>query len=403
MKNKVKVIDAIMGSGKTYDAIQKMKSHKGSFIYVTPFLNEVDRIISNVPNVKQPTITYDYIENDQEYDVVYKRDNLIRMAGNNENLATTHSLFKKLHRPDYTHFVDYDLILDEVIMPIEVINMVKDDIDLAFNQGLIVKNPKTNEVTYTGDEYKGKLYAHLKKLCDTSNVVHVNDRLLVWAFPPEIFKSFKSITVLTYLFEGSLLKSYFDFYNIGYEINKPFIKDDELIKGKIISLLNIYEGKKNDIGNFPTAFSVNWLDDRSKDQCKKISISVSNLVKKNFKTSTSYNCYTTFKAFKTKLKGSGYTKGFIPVNERATNKYSDKETMLYLANRFLNPNIKNYFKNKDVIVNEDVWALSELLQWVWRGSIRKGKPMNLYVPSKRMRNLLYNWLNEKEMVVKQAA
>ena len=45
------------------------------------------------------------------------------------------------------------------------------------------------------------------------------------------------------------------------------------------------------------------------------------------------------------------------------------------------------------ILNEDLWSLGELIQLIWRGCIRKDKPMNVYIPSKRMRSLLINWLN----------
>ena len=68
--------------------------------------------------------------------------------------------------------------------------------------------------------------------------------------------------------------------------------------------------------------------------------------------------------------------------------------MIYLANRFLNPNIKRFFEQGKIKVNEDQWALAELVQWVFRGCIREGKPMNLFIPSKRMRTLFLEWLNE---------
>jgi thymidine kinase len=47
MKSKIKVYDAIMGSGKTHNAIERMKGYlkEGKkFIYVTPFLSEIERI-----------------------------------------------------------------------------------------------------------------------------------------------------------------------------------------------------------------------------------------------------------------------------------------------------------------------------------------------------------------------
>lgn len=402
---KVKIYDAIMGSGKTYDAIERMKKNKGNFIYVTPFLNEVDRIKENVPKVFDPKISYDYDEIEQEYVTIYKRDNLLRMANDNLNMATTHSLFQKLNRNDYSHFVNYDLILDEVITPIQVIDMKPDDIKIAFEQGLIVKNEQTGEITYTGDEYKGKFYAKLQQYCDTANVIFINGNLLVWAFPPEIFKNFKSVTVLTYLFEGSLLSAYFRYYKIAYQLNKTSAEEEQvkIKKSKINNLLNIYDGPANKVGNFHSAFCVNWLNNNSPDQFKKIRTAASNILERKFRTKSEETGFTTFKAFKGKLKGKGYSKGFIPVNERATNKYSNKESMIYFANRYLNPRIIDFFRSGNIKVDEEQWALAELLQWIWRGSIRNNEPMNLYIPSKRMRELLKDWLNPECDIMASAA
>jgi hypothetical protein len=394
----ITVIDAIMGSGKTHDAIESMKKNKGKFIYVTPFLNEVERIIDSVPDVEQPIINYDYDDDSGKYLPIYKRDNLLRMANRGINLATTHSLFQNLHKTDYTHFIDYDLILDEVITPIKVLGISSDDIKIAINEGLIVVNENNGEVTYTGDEYNGKYYAELKRYCDTVNVIYINERLLVWAFPPDLFRNFKSVTVLTYLFEGSLLCAYFDFYNISYKIRTNSFSKEAMVKKNIKSLLNIYVGKCNDIGNRNNAFCVNWLNKRTSRDYQKIKSIVANLLNRKFKTTSGNAAYTTFKKFKAKLKGKGYSKGFIPVNERATNIYSHKESMIYLANRFINPEIKEFFNSGKIEVNEDKWALSELLQWIFRGRIRKNLSMNLYIPSKRMRTLLIEWLKEHESI-----
>jgi hypothetical protein len=117
------------------------------------------------------------------------------------------------------------------------------------------------------------------------------------------------------------------------------------------------------------------------------------LIKRKFKTSSEVNAYTTFKKYKGKLKGKGYTNGFIAVNERATNDYANKQTMIYFANRYLDPNTIDFFRSGSIEVDIDQWALAELIQWIWRGCIRKNEPMNLYIPSKRMRSLLKDWLN----------
>lgn len=54
-------------------------------------------------------------------------------------------------------------------------------------------------------------------------------------------------------------------------------------------------------------------------------------------------------------------------------------------------------------VKEDIFALSEMVQWVWRSAIREGNPINIYVPSSRMRDLLERWLEDEfETVVTEA-
>ena len=63
-----------------------------------------------------------------------------------------------------------------------------------------------------------------------------------------------------------------------------------------------------------------------------------------------------------------------------------------MCNIFFNPILKNFFEQKGVRVEEDKWALSELLQFLFRSAIRQGEPIKLYIPSKRMRRLLQRWI-----------
>ena len=59
----------------------------------------------------------------------------------------------------------------------------------------------------------------------------------------------------------------------------------------------------------------------------------------------------------------------------------------------MHPIEKAFFEDNNVIVNEDLLALSDLIQWIFRGSIRNDVPMKVYIPSLRMRKLLYKFLN----------
>ena len=112
------------------------------------------------------------------------------------------------------------------------------------------------------------------------------------------------------------------------------------------------------------------------------------------KTKSEDIIWTTFKGYEKKIKGKGYTKGFIPLNLRASNRYKNRTSCAYLVNRYVNPVVKQFFEKNGINVDEDAYALSEMLQWIWRSAIRDGKPINIYIPSKRMRTLLMNWLEQ---------
>lgn len=102
---------------------------------------------------------------------------------------------------------------------------------------------------------------------------------------------------------------------------------------------------------------------------------------------------TTFKGFKDKLTPAGLSSKFVSVNARATNEFQHKSTCIYFANIYVNPLTKNFFHKQGVEVNVDLYALSELLQWIFRS--RTGEPINVYIPSVRMRTLLERYLNNE--------
>ena len=103
--------------------------------------------------------------------------------------------------------------------------------------------------------------------------------------------------------------------------------------------------------------------------------------------------WTVFADCKEEVGGSRYSKSFLACNTRATNEYKDRTVLAYLVNRYRNPFFVRYFRYYGVETNNDIFALSEMLQWLWRSALRDGKHIILYIPSKRMRDLLKAWLD----------
>ena len=105
--------------------------------------------------------------------------------------------------------------------------------------------------------------------------------------------------------------------------------------------------------------------------------------------------WTTLKKMQSRLAGKGYTRGFVPSNAKATNEYRHKKRLAYMTNVYLSPIIKNHLNWEATDNFDDLFALSEMLQWIFRSQIRDGKPITIYIPSERMRRLLDQWLSNK--------
>lgn len=296
---------------------------------------------------------------------------------------------------------NYVLILDEVIDVVQPLNIKKSDISLLINNGSI-NILKDGKVIWNDKSYSGE-FNTFKNMCINQTVIYFKDKMMLWLFPCEIFDYFKDAYILTYLFEGSHLKSYFDIYKARYEYYK--IEDNKIVKGKyddskfkekIKSLVNLYYGDLNNIGDKSNSLSATWYKDRKKScEHKILKRNIYNYFR-NIVNDTSGNCmYSVFGKFEDYYKGNGYAKGFVPLNCRATNNYADKKTLCYAVNVYENPMVYNWFAEQEVILNQDMFALSTLIQWVWRSAIRNNNSINLYIPSKRMRDLFENWIKNK--------
>ena len=108
---------------------------------------------------------------------------------------------------------------------------------------------------------------------------------------------------------------------------------------------------------------------------------------------------TCHKVMRNWLKGEGYTGTeknpcFVPCNARGMNDFGHKKKLAYLLNFFVPADIKKFINHYNFEFDEDQYDLSVLLQWIWRSQIRNGKPIDIYIPSDRMRNLLCQWILE---------
>ena len=52
-----------------------------------------------------------------------------------------------------------------------------------------------------------------------------------------------------------------------------------------------------------------------------------------------------------------------------------------------------FFRTKNIEIDQDLYALSEMLQFIYRSAVRNGEDINVYIPSQRMRSLLQSYIS----------
>ena len=82
---------------------------------------------------------------------------------------------------------------------------------------------------------------------------------------------------------------------------------------------------------------------------------------------------------------------WIANTTRGTNDYMHCSHLIYLYDQNINPVVARWLGDSSRAFN-DAYALTELIQWVWRSRVRRGEPITLYLPSPRMRRLFEEWL-----------
>lgn len=392
----VKVIDSVMGAGKTTYAINMIEqaSPLDRFIFITPFLDECDRIINTVESRH-------FITPSTKISGGSKLTHLKKLIEEGKDIVATHALFEMADAElfDLLQQNGYRLILDEVMTVIDKAPVSNADMRLLLDMNYVHINETNSKVEWRASEaeYDDGRFLDIKLMAQAGTLYYYRSKFLVYAFPPKIFGTFVDVYVLTYLFDAQFMRYYFDLYEIPYK--KYAVKDGEIVeynprnegREALRALINVYEGERNDFADAPTALSSSWLRRRDADELDAIRKNMYSYVRTDIKAKAKEVLWTTLKEVKPYLSGSGYAKGFIALNLRATNEFADRTTLMYVSNRYMNPHDSSFFQDNNITVDQDLWALSEMLQWIWRGAIRKGEEINLYLPSSRMRGLLEKW------------
>lgn len=412
----IKICDTIMGSGKSSAAINYMNQHsEQKFIYITPYLEEAARIRSACPKLhfKEP--------NDKLPEFGFtKYKHTINLLTSGENITSTHNMFLRYSEEmiDIIKEQEYTLIIDEAVEALRNSKIKPMDIQLLKDAGWLTKND--DEDTFKCKptrEYKDGLFKEVVALANGNRIIdmpglEIGETYYYWIFSKEILEAFRDVYVLTYMFDVQSMRHYLDLVGLKYEYiglsynmrGEYFFSDEnnylpEFV-GNLSSKIHIFDNDKlNAIGKNKNSLSSSWFKRYSteSDQKQTLRKNVQNFFRNyNGDKPQKMRLWATFKTGESLIRQKGFYYDNIAFNTRATNDYRDKRVLAYCVNVFMMPYEKNYLISKGIDIQEDRYALSVMLQWIWRSAIRDGKEIWIYIPSKRMRTLLKDWIEKVE-------
>lgn len=370
-----------------------------------------------------------------------KQESLRVLMGNGQNIVSTHNLFLNMKLDTLVDADKYTLCIDECLdvfdkcgvittkqakklLKLKILELREDGITLSFNRnnfGVVSNIPEEEDVV------EDTKYEELAVLCDNKQLLLVNDDVLIWEFSAEILKKFKKVYILSYLFEGREMSVYLKKHGIDYEVVRgskggkdiaPLVEilDDDKLNSVGDGYFDLSVSKTKEtvvrrnlpvLENYPTKEKFEKAMQRyksyfntvnSKEQTSK---NTNDILRKNLHTVFStrwkakagdrfFTCLSDNSAF---IAGKNYKKDWLAYSIKATNLYMERHHVAFLMNVFMPPTIKKVCDSTEFQVDEDLVALSHLIQFVFRSALRKDEKIKLYIPSSRMRGLFQDYLN----------
>lgn len=433
----VKILDFMCGQGKsTYVKNMVANNSDEKYLYVAPYLSECHLFAGTQfdkdDSRKKPLFIdgskfdYDYSDSVHGADLRAlnfrhpntknkfgsKEMSLCKMIENGNNIVSTHALFTDLGSNALECAKDYTLIIDETVNVYELDN-IKKDVDHCLSMSFMTISEEDGmTLIFDRDEYTrgvsrddGKdvmtdsRYEDLAYQCDLGQLLYIDGKAVVWELSPKLIKAFKQVWICTYMFENSDMCSFFNKHNIEYEYVKIEGKKKARDVAHLIEVLD--DAKLNSIGEIVELSSTaSKLGTSGKNGRKKVSQEVikttlrnnlHNLFNQKWKAKSKDRLWTSFKNQSSFISNGKYNKQFLAYNYKATNEYMDVHHVAFLLDVYQNPVILRVCSNRDVETSNEHYAISTLIQFVFRSAVRKGEPIRLYLPSLRMRELLERW------------
>ena len=399
MNKHINIKDYPCGTGKTTSMIKEFQQNK-KYLVILPFLSEVKRVIDQSKPILFEQPTTDETEHNT------KTESIKELLLTGQNIATTHNMYERLVKLAREGLLDdYHITIDEVPDVVKsVSSKTKTSIEEFYLKTGYIELEETGLVRPTNkwrqnkEEVSDTLNSKILSYAETGCLYLLGEHMFVWAMPSELLSAGLSVTIMTYKSEGSLLTSYLNKLSLPYFVNSSEFKERHF-KAAALELI--------DLQDIPPISKLNLSHSgqtKGMSQCSyysKISGALKNLRSRQLKGVQLDDILVTCKKdawFKQENKAGVFAKGskmfqanWIANTTRGTNDYAHCSHLIYLYDQHVNPVVGRWVNNSSRSF-DDAYALTELIQWVWRSRVRRGEPITLYLPAHRMRRIFLDWL-----------
>lgn len=412
MTKTVEVLDALMGSGKTHAIINYMANNQHKpWLYISPMLEETE---TRVPDRAQELNLDLFVPYEDK--LYTKSDTCLRALSEGKNICCTHNLMHKFTKEHLRLIKErqYNVVSDEELNLINGYNITRGDYDFLVRNKMIDIDDQ-GKVTFLDQEMDNSAkYGDIKAKADLGMLYSAqrSNRMMVIQLSPLIIDASSRFILLTYNYQGSIMNTFLDMHKYEYkkfDEVKLYKTDEEIIKELQTRIKFIDTPSVRSIQQ-KYALSKSWWVNSTTQQKNDVSKAIRACMKqagkkrdKLFYTIPSDSVKSS--SFDKKFIGAEplisdkgvaaeATRTFIACNARSTNLYADKEVAVHAYNLFPNQAVKAFLQDRGFYCNDDLYALNMLLQWLFRGCIRKKDDSQLHVAllSKRMNTLFKEWL-----------
>lgn len=453
-KSKISVLDAMPGSGKTTAITQYLKDRElNHVLFVSPFKSEVE---DELPKRKLHGLNYAYPTSGKGGKVTQLNNLIRfgdKSSGNRlHRITCTHSAFTRLTSEIFDQLGHYILIIDEALDVITQLDELRKYSDhVLMNSGTVnsEKRYQFNNVSWfesvhssdkdvfneTGDGYKDIMF-RLCQMASMNQLYRYSEGNWFRMLPIELITKAKRVIVMTHGFENSFMHCWLKLHDIEHsyiDSSKLGLVSEIDLKRKLCTNLQfiapprtiqvLAEGRRG----YESLSVAHWKGLQKSGKISEISKALNNIVKEKMSADKTNIFWTCPKSFRTEIEANAYKlkgkivlelpfevadtefndvseldhqKGiehssWLPCNIKARNDFRHITNCLYAFSLNPPPAILNLLEATSGLKKSEIEAtfkLNNLLQFIFRGSIRENKPMKLCIIPQKTRSLLDDFL-----------